>query len=184
MVNVDTALKTSMDSVFTPRIVPKTVTAESANGGSNPLIAGDTSGSDAAADFRALFTSQSKPYSLSVPDPPKTPLPTAESVFGSNPWVTDPGGVAPNGVTYGYNPEYFATRATADTLAQRYGGKVEETNAITPFGPFKQNQMNEMIRFPNGNVVNAGILASYYNRGLTQDQIDTAIAAEIREIPS
>jgi hypothetical protein len=60
---------------------------------------------------------------------------------------------------------------------------VEEANAITPYGPFKQNQMNEMIRFPNGNVVNAGILASYYNRGYTQDQIDTAIAAEIRVIP-
>jgi len=117
----------------------------------------------------------------SVPATPK-PIPTAQAVFGSDPWIANPGGVAPNGVTYGYNPEYFATRATADKLAQIYGGTVEETNAITPFGPFKQNQMNEMIRFPNGNVVNAGILASYYNRGLTQEQIDGAITAEIRDI--
>jgi len=158
-----------MDSVLTPRVT-STSTPEA------------TSTRDTAADFRALFTSHTNP-----PDPVVNTLnvviPTALSVFGSNPWIENPGGVAPNGVHYGYNPDYFATRATADKLAQMYGGTVEEMNAITPFGPFKQNQMNEMIRFPNGNVVNAGILASYYDRGLTQAQIDTAIAAEIRVIP-
>ena len=169
MVNVDTALKSSMDSVFTPR---STSTPEA------------TSISDAAADFRALFTSGSNPPGPSLPATPPVAIPTAQSVFGSNPWIVNPGGVAPNGVAYGYNPEYFATRATADKLAQIYGGTVEEANAITPYGPFKQNETNEMIRFPNGNVVNAGILASYYNRGLTQEQIDSSIAAEIREIPA
>jgi hypothetical protein len=161
-----------MDSVFTPVIVPKTTT-------STP----DVTSGDAAADFRALFTSRSTPPVPSIPAPPKPVLPTAQSVFGDNPWIANPGGVAPNGVTYGYNPEYFATRATADKLAQMYGGTVEEANAITPFGPFKQNQMNEMIRFSNGNVVNAGILAAYFNRGLTQEQIDSAIAGEIRQFP-
>lgn len=184
MVNVNTALKTSMDSVSTPRIVPKTATAEFAVGGTNPLITGDNPVSDAAADFRALFTSHSSPPTPSIPVAPKPPVPSAQDVFGSNPWIENPGGVAPNGVTYGYNPEYFATRATADKLAQMYGGTVEETNAITPFGPFKQNQMNEMIRFPNGNVVNAGILAAYFNRGLTQVQIDSAISGEIRGFPA
>ena len=171
MVNVDTSLKSSMDSVLTPRIVPKanTSTPEASTG-------------DAAADFRLLFTSHSNPPFPSV-DPPKAVIPTAQSVFGDNPWIANPGGVAPNGVAYGYNPEYFATRATADKLAQMYGGTVEEANAITPYGPFRQNQMNEMLRFSNGNVVNAGILASYYNRGYTQEQIDLAIAGEIRQIP-
>ena len=171
MVNVDTALKSSIDSVLTPRIVPKTAT-------STPEAT-----SDAAADFRALFTSRSNPPVPFVPAAPKAVNPTAQAVFGDNPWIANPGGVAPNGVAYGYNPEYFATRATADKLAQMYGGTVEEANAITPYGPFKQNQMNEMIRFSNGNVVNAGILASYYNRGFTQEQIDTAIAGEIRQLP-
>jgi hypothetical protein len=172
MVNVDTSLKSSMDSVLTPRIVAKTTA-------STP----EAATSDAAADFRALFTSRSNPPVPVLPAAPKVVNPTAQSVFGENAWIANPGGVAPNGVAYGYNPEYFATRATADKLAQMYGGKVEEANAITPYGPFRQNQMNEMIRFSNGNVVNAGILASYFNRGLTQEQIDTAIAGEIRQFP-
>jgi len=161
-----------MDSVFTPVIVPKTNT-------STP----EGSTGDAAGDFRALFTSRSTPLVPTIPPAPKALPPTVQSVFGENPWIANPGGVAPNGVTYEYNPEYFATRTTADKLAKMYGGTVEEANAITPFGPFKQNQMNEMIRFPNGNVVNAGILAAYYNRGLTQAQIDSAIAEEIRQLP-
>jgi hypothetical protein len=60
---------------------------------------------------------------------------------------------------------------------------VVEKNAITPCGPFQQNQMNQMIEFPNGNVVNAGILASYFDRGWSQPEIDSAIAGEIRQIP-
>jgi len=64
-----------------------------------------------------------------------------------------------------------------------YGGTVMEQNAITPYGPFQQNQKNEMIQFSNGNVVNAGILASYFNRGLTLDQINQAISKEITDIP-
>jgi hypothetical protein len=104
-------------------------------------------------------------------------------MFGSNQYVSNPGGMAPNGVTYGYNPTYFATRATADKLAQIYGGTVVEMNAITPYGPFQQNQMNEMIKFPNGNVVNAGVLASYYDHGWSQEQVNSAISAEINVIP-
>jgi hypothetical protein len=105
-------------------------------------------------------------------------------VFGSNPYITNPGGTAPNGVTYSYNPTYFATRATADKLAQMYGGTVVEMNAITPYGPFQQSHANEMIRFPNGNVVNAGILASYFDRGWSRDQINQAIAGEINSFPT
>jgi hypothetical protein len=117
-------------------------------------------------------------------DSSQATAPTLQSVFGSNAFVSNPGGVGPNGMTYSYNPTYFATRATADKLAQMYGGMVVEQNALTPYGPFQQNQPNEMIRFANGNVVNAGILASYYNMGLSQEQIDRAISAEINTIPT
>ncbi len=140
---------------------------------------------DPAADFKSLFGHVNA--SLLTPAPPaaapKPPNPTLQSVFGTNPYATNPGGVGPNGVSYGYNPTYFATRATADKLAQMYGGTVVEANAITPYGPFQQNQMNEMIRFPNGNVVNAGILASYFDKGWSQEQINGAIAGEINQIP-
>src|SRR5207302_7051024 len=75
MVNVDTALKTSMDSVSTPRIAPKTSTAELDPGG--PTVSGAAPAGDAAADFRALFTSSSNPPAPAVPDPPKPAIPTA-----------------------------------------------------------------------------------------------------------
>ena len=173
MVNVQHALRNSIHSLISPRIVPKTVRKDLDPPSKTPPA------SDPAADFRALFTANSKPPTPSVPEPAKPANPTAEAVFGPNAFVKDPGGVAPNGATYGYNPMYFATRATADKLAQMYGGTVVETNAITPYGPFAQNQPNEMIKFGNGNVVNAGVLASYYNGNMSQDQIDRAIAAEI-----
>jgi hypothetical protein len=106
------------------------------------------------SDFQKLFAP--KPTATSnMPQQPAPPsIPTAKSVFGPNPWIANPGDVAPNGVSYGYNPEYFATRSTADKLAQMLGGKVVEMNAITRYGPFHQNQLNEMIEMPNGKVVN------------------------------
>jgi hypothetical protein len=184
MVNVQSAVNRTLHNPITSRFVPK-VRAEAAST-PKPMAGAPTLTNDPGADFRALFTSRSNPPTVSIPvtEPPKPSVPTLESVFGtSNAFVSNPGGVAPNGVTYNYNPEYFATRETADKLAEMYGGKVVEMNAITPYGPFQQNQKNEMIQFSNGNVVNAGILASYYNRGYTQDYIDKSIAKEIHDIP-
>jgi hypothetical protein len=140
---------------------------------------------DPAANFKALFGSVNK--AALTPGPPaaapKPAAPTLQSVFGGSPYATNPGGMAPNGVTYGYNPTYFATKSAADKLAQMYGGTVVQMNAITPYGPFQQNQMNQMIQFSNGNIVNAGIMASYFDRGWSQQEIDTAIAGEINQIP-
>jgi hypothetical protein len=205
MVPLRNPMTNSVHNVYTPRIVPKIVRRETATGstgtGSTTGTTGPTSSSgatgtsttgstpaasDPAADFKSLFGHVNTALLTPGPAaaPPKPAPPTLQSVFGSNPYITNPGGVAPNGVTYGYNPTYFATRATADKLAQMYGGTVVEMNAITPYGPFQQNQMNEMIKFPNGNVVNAGILASYYDRGWSQEQINSAINAEINAIPT
>jgi hypothetical protein len=146
-----------------------------------PAPATPTGGSsgDAAADFRALFSSKPAPPVVTPPAPP--PPPTAESVFGANPWIANPGGVGPNGVTYGYNPEYFATPATAAKVAQMLGGTVVETNAITPFGPFQQNHPNEMVKLPNGKLLNAGIIASFYNRGYSQQYINMLVSNEVND---
>jgi hypothetical protein len=136
---------------------------------------GGSSG-DAAADFRALFSP--KP-SAPVVTPPAPPLPpTAESVFGANPWIANPGGKGPNGITYPYNPLYFATPATAAKIAQMVGGTVVETNAITPSGPFQQNQPNEMVQMPDGRQINAGILASFYNHGYSQQYVNLLVSNE------
>jgi hypothetical protein len=181
MVPVRNAMRIPIHSVMTPRLVPKTVRKEMPATGTGSTPTTPAVNADPAANFKSLFG-----HAVATPaaaEPPKPALPTLQSVFGGNPYVSNPGGMAPNGVTYGYNPTYFATRATADKLAQMYGGTVVEMNAITPYGPFQQNQMNQMIRFPNGNVVNAGVLASYFDRGWTQDRIDGAIAGEINQIP-
>ena len=149
----------------------------------------------AVPDFRALFTPKpaapavappavtAPPAPAPAPPAPASP-PSAQSVFGPNPWIANPGGVAPNGVTYNYNPIYFATPATAAKVAQIVGGTVVQTNAITPFGPFQQNQPNQMVQLPNGRLINAGIIASLYDHGYSQQYVDTLVAREISDTPA
>src|SRR4051794_15351112 len=100
MVNVQHALRSSIHSVVSPRIVPKTVKKDL-----EPVTKARPQ-SDPAADFRPLFTANSKPPTVSVPEPTRPANPTADAVFGPSAFVKDPGGVAPNGVAYGYNPIY------------------------------------------------------------------------------
>ena len=110
--------------------------------------------------------------------PPTTSIdpraPTAQSLFGPNPWIT----TAAAG-SFSYNPYYFATPATAAKVAQMLGGKVVATDAITPSGPFTQNQPNQMIQMPNGRLINAGLVAGFYDHGFTQQTVDKMIAAEV-----
>jgi len=105
--------------------------------------------------------------------------PSMESLFGDNPWVSNAGGSGPYG-DYGYNKEYFATAATAAKVAQMLGGTVVQADAITPVGPFKQNQPNLMVQMPNGKLVNAGLVAGFYNHGYTQQAVDAMIASETK----
>jgi hypothetical protein len=105
--------------------------------------------------------------------------PTAQSLFGDNPWQGDAGGTGPNG-GYSYNQYYFATPDTAAKVAQMLGGKVVTADAITPYGPFKQNQQNQMIEMPDGRMINAGLVAAFYDRGYTQQMVDKMIAAEVK----
>jgi hypothetical protein len=114
---------------------------------------------------------------------PVTPAmaPTAESLFGPNPWMSNPGGMAPNGVSYSYNPYYFATAETAAKVAQMVGGTVVQSNALTPNGPFQQFQPNYMVQLPNGRQIYAGLFASFFDHGYTQDFVNKLIAAEISD---
>jgi hypothetical protein len=137
---------------------------------------------DAGADFRALFTIQT-PLAPATNTTPAAPAmaPTAQSLFGANPWMSNPGGIAPNGVTYNYNPYYFATAETAAKVAQMVGGTVVQSNALTPYGPFQQNQPNYMVQLPNGRQIYAGLFASFYDHGYTQDYLNKMVASEISD---
>ena len=104
--------------------------------------------------------------------------PTAQSLFGANPWSAGAGGTGPNG-DYSYNPYYFATPATAAKVAQMLGGTVVAVDAITPYGPFKQNQPNLMVQMPDGKLINAGLVAGWYDHGYTQQAVDRMIAGEL-----
>ncbi|MEO8592036.1 MAG: hypothetical protein ABI759_01830 [Candidatus Solibacter sp.] len=159
-----------------------------------------TGNQETVADFRTVLTKHTAPVAaepapvsrtmgsvnLGTPLPastaPKatasTMAPTAETLFGGTPWVTDPGGVGPSG-SYSYNHYYFATPATAATVAQMLGGKVVETNAITPSGPFTQNQPNQMVQMPDGRLINAGLIAGLYDHGYSQQTVDQMIATEV-----
>jgi hypothetical protein len=106
-------------------------------------------------------------------------IPTAESVFGDNPWVADPTGIAPNGESYGYNPLYFATASTAAQVAQMVGGTVVTDNELAPGGGFLQQQPNEMVKLSNGTLINPGLVAAFYTHGYPQSYIDQMIANEV-----
>ena len=107
--------------------------------------------------------------------------PTAESVFGPTPWVTNPTGTAPDGSSYGYNPMYFASAATAAKVAQMVGGKVVTSNQFTSSdGPFQQQQPNEMVQLANGTLINPGLVAGFYTHGYPQSYIDFLVQNEIQ----
>jgi hypothetical protein len=115
------------------------------------------------------------------PAAPQNTAPTAESVFGPNPWFTNPTGSGPNGTTVSYNPFYFATPATAAKVAQMVGGTVVQSNPFTPNGgPFQQQQPCLMVQLQDGRMINPGLVASFYTHGYPQSYIDMMVAAEVR----
>jgi hypothetical protein len=140
--------------------------AQVAAAASNEQAAVVTSMAQAAADSDA---------------PAQDAAPTAESVFGSNPWITDPTGTSPDGSSYGYNPLYFATVATAAKVAQMVGGKVVASDQLASAGGFHQQQPNQMVELANGTLINAGQVAAFYTHGYPQAYIDMLIQNEIQE---
>jgi hypothetical protein len=150
------------------------------NSQSAPPAAASATAAPAAPSGTIGTVTPWSPAAAVVPAPATTsPMaPTAQSLFGANPWSTGAGGTGPNG-SYGYNPYYFATPATAAKVAQMLGGKVVAGDAITPYGPFQQNQPNQMVQMPDGRLINAGLVAGFYDHGYTQQTVDKMIAAEV-----
>jgi hypothetical protein len=66
---------------------------------------------------------------------------------------------------WGLNPNYFASRDTAQWIANKYGtGQVIETPFEGSGGPFAASANEYQIKMADGRTVNAGILAGYYQR--------------------
>jgi hypothetical protein len=105
----------------------------------------------------------------------------AGPLFGANPWLSDPTGHGPNGTVTHYNPVYFATEQTAETVAQMVGGTVTQSVQITtaPGSPFQQDESNYMVQLPGGGQLNPGFIADLYTHGWNQAFIDQQIAAEV-----
>ena len=148
-----------------------------------------------AASFQALFSAQTESASQQSATRSTTPqaagvladtpapdsAPTLQSVFGSSsPWLSDPTGTSPDGTTFDYNPEYFATSQAAAQVAAMLGGKVVEQNQFAPNGsPFGQSASNEMVQMPDGGLVNAGLVAAFFTHGYPQSVVDAMIANTI-----
>jgi len=160
-------------------------------GASSAVIPAGSNLSDFELTFGGSAYNRADPLAASrtaaapAADAPATPAPpTAQSVFGPDVWMTDPAGLDPDGNTFGYNPIYFATQSTAQTVAQMVGGTVVAKDMMTNAGgPFVQLQPNYMVQMPNGALINPGLVASFYTFGFSQAQINCMIAQEVANTP-
>jgi hypothetical protein len=135
-----------------------------------------------------------------------------EAVLGNQPTTADPGSTAPvstaadseatqapfvptfqtdvqvinsfTGQSTELNPMYFATSETAQYLADKFGtGQVREEVPYGSGNPYYSTSNQYYIQTPNGQWLNAGLLAEYYQRmpeaqwpGLADQEIQSAIA--------
>jgi hypothetical protein len=158
-----------------PHLAAATLAATSAGGTST-----GTTAAPAAPNFNTLFP-------LNAPTtpaaPPSSGPPTAQSVFGTNPWIEDAGGTGPTGA-FSLNPMYFATPETAARVASMVGGTVVQvdTFAQASGNPFHQNVPNQMVRLTNGALINPGLVAEFYTHGYPQSMIDRMIANEVANV--
>lgn len=179
-------VKTSATPSATPAAAPSTgqsaqpsftavfaqIAAAAAEAGTTAATTVPASGG--AAQPAATTTTSTVPAATTA-DGPAGPL------FGANPWLTDPTASNPDGTVTHYNPVYFATQQTAQTVAQMLGGTVTQSEQITsaPGSPFQQNQLNYMVQLPNGGEINPGFIADLYTHNWPQSFINQQIAAEV-----
>ncbi|HVP13749.1 MAG TPA: hypothetical protein VMV94_21415, partial [Phycisphaerae bacterium] len=109
-------------------------------------------------------------------------VPTAQSAFGDSPWLSNPTGSGDHGYTWQFNPIYFATDQTAQTIANLVGGTVVTKNAMIgdADGPLHQDEMNNMVQLASGALINPGLVADFYNHGYSQARIDQMIQEEVK----
>ena len=176
------ALEAALPTVVASTAQAATAAASTAQTAATVASTAQTAASAATAPATvAASTAQTEAATDTTQADDSSSAPTAESVFGPNPWVTDPTGMAPDGSSYGYNPMYFATAATAAQVAQMVGGKVVTGNEFTSAdGPFQQQQPNQMVELANGTLINPGLVASFYTHGYPQSYIDFLVQNEIQ----
>jgi hypothetical protein len=161
-------------TVADPSTVPATTTTSQ-----------DTSGAD---DFRQLFgnplpaavpfSATNPPLPYGYPDPstaaatPASPASGSAAVAPATAFTDDSfvpgfqGATVTDGTNvWPTNHDYFATQATAQWIANKYGtGQLVTTPFEGSGGPFSASASEYQIVLANGSMVNAGILASYYER--------------------
>jgi hypothetical protein len=190
--------------VHNPRIPTKTATPV-ATANTAATAAGTDSSASTAPSFTAVFAAMSAAataagttVATTAPSPAGSTTTTAATtpaaapaddatdgpagpLFGANPWVTDPTGSGPGGGVTNYNPIYFATPQTAQTVAQMVGGTVVSTQVFTPSpgSPFQQDQPNLMVQLPNGGLINPGLVADIYTHGWNQTFVNQQVANEV-----
>jgi hypothetical protein len=167
------------------RAASRTGQSTSASSATNQSAGSASQSTTAASSSSATATQGSTaPTTAATAAPGSDPnsVYTAEEVFGANPWVSNPTGVGPTGMTFGYNPLYFATPSTAAQVAQMLGGTVVQDNEFTkntPGDPFAQSQPNEMVQLPDGALINPGLVASFYTHGYPQWEVNQSIAEDV-----
>jgi hypothetical protein len=94
--------------------------------------------------------------------------------------MSSPTGSGPTG-SFGFNPTYFPSKATAEAIAQMLGGKVvaQDVMLTAQGSPFGQNQPNYMVELPNGNVFNPGPIAQAISVKQPRAMIDALIYSEV-----
>jgi hypothetical protein len=172
-----TTLGPSFSAIFAANAAAATAagTTAATTVGTTPAITPAAVTSAASTGATSVTTPSTSSSVSSDQNDPAGPL------FGPNPWVADPTGYGPNGVITHYNPVYFATQQTAETVAQMLGGTVVPSVQITtaPGSPFQQNQLNLMVQLPNGGLINPGFIADLYTHNWPQPFINQQIAAEV-----
>jgi hypothetical protein len=171
--------------VATPPATTPASSSSTASDGPTPfqLLFGGAS-TNAATSTPQAGTAASTPAAVvggPVASNPATTVPTPESVFGDNPWMANPTGSG-LGQSWGYNPQYFATAQTAQTVANMVGGTVVQENEMAPNGPLGQDQSNEMVKLSDGSLINAGLVAGFYTHGYSQSMVDQMIANEVKGV--
>jgi hypothetical protein len=85
----------------------------------------------------------------------------------------------PNGYSSNMNPIYFADPATAQRMAQQLGAELFYGDQFGSPGSPTSFPQQALLRLPNGQVVNAGLVANTYNHGYSQNTIDQILAGII-----
>ncbi len=138
-----------------------------------------TGSTAASAPRRTPFDPQPAPAAPAVAAPDAAAVSEAQFVpeFVQNARV-----YSVYGTSSGLNPAYFATRATAEWMAKKYGtGEVVETPYEGNGGPYLANANEFQIRLNNGKLTNAGTLADYYRR-MPEDQFPGVADSMIRSV--